>query len=70
MGCITKDIVGFNKDGAQIIGIIVRLNHKTVTIITRENHRWRVSYNYLFKVIDADVINQFEPKRISHLDSG
>ncbi len=59
------EIVGFNKDGVQIVGIITRLNYKTVTINTRDNHRWRVSYSYLFKIIDADLINQFDPKQIA-----
>ena|SRR3989337_3234379 len=58
-------VVGFNKDGTQVIGIIVRLNYKTVTIITKDNHRWRVSYSYLFKIIDTDVVSQFDPKQIA-----
>lgn len=59
------EVVGFNKDGTQIVGIITRLNYKTVTINTKDNHRWRVSYNYLFKIIDADLVNQFDPKQIA-----
>ena len=60
-----EEVVGFNKDGTQVIGIIVRLNSKTVTIVTKDNYRWRVSYNYLFKIIDADIVNQFDPKQIA-----
>jgi hypothetical protein len=59
------EVVGFNKDGTQIVGIILRLNYKTVTIITKDNHRWRVSYSYLFKIIDANLVNQFDPKQIA-----
>lgn len=59
------EVVGFNKDGFQIAGIIVRLNYKTVTIVAKDNHRWRVSYSYLFKIIETDLVNQFDPKQIA-----
>ncbi len=59
------EVVGFNKDDTQIVGIIIRLNYKTATIITKDNRRWRVSYSYLFKIIDADLVNQFDPKQIA-----
>lgn len=64
-GLRVGEVVGFNKDSIQIIGIIIRLNYKTATIVTKDNHRWRVSYNYLFKIIDADLVNQFDPKQIA-----
>ena len=60
------DVVGFNHDGSQIVGVIVRLNYKTVTMLTKDDHSWRVAYNYLFKVIDADIVQQFNPKQIVH----
>lgn len=48
------EAVGFNHDGEDVIGIIKRLNQKTVTLITNAGKRWRVSYSYLYKVHDAD----------------
>ena len=48
------DCVGFNNDGQQYVGTIIKLNHKTASLITRENKRWRVSYGLLFKVLDGE----------------
>jgi exopolyphosphatase/pppGpp-phosphohydrolase len=59
------DFVGFNKDGATIVGVIVRINHKTVSFITNGNCRWRVAYAHLFRIIDADIINQFDQKQVA-----
>jgi hypothetical protein len=62
---LTKDDVkigecaGFQNEKGQIIGVIVRRNQKTVTMITRDNCRWRVSYACLFKVIDAELTKLF-----------
>lgn len=53
------ECVGFDKDGEQIIGIVIRLNHKTVTMATQNNKIWRVSYSFLFKIIDAAVVKHF-----------
>mgnify|MGYP003540409742 CR=1 FL=1 len=47
--------VGFNHDGIQIVGVIVRLNHKTVTLITPEHKQWRVGYGCLYKIIDGEI---------------
>lgn len=58
------DCVGFNKDGEQIAGIVIRLNYKTVTLITKDHRRWRVSYQLLFKIIDADVVSTFDLKQL------
>lgn len=60
------DCVGFNHDGQEIFGIVIRLNQKTVSLITKDQHRWRVSYGVLFKVIDADIIKQFNGVQIAH----
>lgn len=49
------DLVGFNKDGMEIIGMIKRLNQKTVTLHTKEGYRWRVAYNYLFRVTNTTI---------------
>lgn len=59
------ECVGFSKDGEQVVGIVIRLNHKTVTLITPNQHRWRVAYSLLFKVIDAEVANMFDPKQLA-----
>lgn len=50
VGCL----VGFNKDGQEIVGNVERLNQKTVSLITKDNHKWRVSYSLLYSVIDGE----------------
>lgn len=53
------DCVGFNKDGEQIVGVVTRLNFKTVSLVTADHHRWRVSYSQLYKIIDTELAKQF-----------
>lgn len=48
------DCVGFNNDGQQCIGTIIKRNHKTASLITRDNKRWRVGYGLLYKVLDGE----------------
>ncbi len=48
------DCVGFNHDGLQSIGTITKLNHKTASLVTHDNKRWRVGYGLLFKVLDGE----------------
>ena len=48
------DCVGFNNDGQQCIGTIIKLNHKTASLITRDNKRWRVGYELLYKILDGE----------------
>lgn len=48
------DTVGFTIDDQKIIGKIIRLNLKTVTLITNDNRKWRVSYSLLFSIVDVD----------------
>lgn len=48
------DCVGFNKDGESIIGIIKRINHKTITLETNSGHQWRVAYSFLYRVYDVE----------------
>ena len=62
------DCVGFNHDGIQIIGMIIRLNQKTVSIVTKDRGRWRAYYRSLFKVIDAEIINMFNAREIAQWD--
>lgn len=49
------DRVGFNHDGEEIVGRIIRINQKTVTLETNDQFRWRVSYRALYTVIDGKV---------------
>lgn len=49
------DCVGFNKDGVSIVGIIKRINGKTVTFITKAGHQWRVAYSHLYRVHEAEI---------------
>lgn len=53
------DCVGFNKDGEEITGMVVRLNFKTVSLVTADRHRWRVSYASLYKIIDTELAKRF-----------
>ncbi|MBC8301759.1 MAG: hypothetical protein H8E55_39110 [Pelagibacterales bacterium] len=48
------DPVSFHKNGEIIIGIIKRINYKTVSIETRNHGKWRVGYPLLKKVVDHD----------------
>ena len=48
------DIVGFENNGKKIIGSVIKLNPKTVKLITNTQQRWNVNYEYLFAVIDAE----------------
>jgi len=49
------DCVGFNNDGESIVGIIKRINHKTVTLKTNMGNQWRVAYAHLYKIHDAQI---------------
>jgi hypothetical protein len=59
------DIVGFNEDDKTVAGVITKLNPKTVSIVTIDHRQWRVYYSSLYRVIDADIVNQFDPKQLS-----
>ena len=48
------DPVSFHKNGEIIIGIIKRINYKTVSIETRNHGKWRVGCPLLKKVVDHD----------------
>ncbi|HSW71054.1 MAG TPA: hypothetical protein VLH77_03640 [Gammaproteobacteria bacterium] len=54
------EFVGFNHDGIDITGMIVRLNQKTASVATLDRGRWRVSYGCLYKVIDAELAAKFD----------
>ena len=53
------DFVGFSREGEEIIGRVERLNQKTVSIITASNHRWRVSYQLLYPIIEGEQGTDF-----------
>ncbi len=47
------DAVGFrDRQNQDRYGQVLALNPKTVTILTRDQQRWRVAYQFLFPVID------------------
>ena len=48
------DMVGFEHNGNRIIGKVMKLNPKTVKLVTNTGMRWNVYYEHLFTVIDAD----------------
>ena len=52
------DCVGFNKEGQTIVGIVRRINQKTVTLLTPSGHQWRVAYAFLYRVHDAEMVHQ------------
>lgn len=49
------DTVGFEHKGDRIIGTVIKLNPKTVELITSSAQRWNVYYKSLFAVIDAEL---------------
>ena len=59
------ETIGFLGDNSQeTYGIITQLNPKTATVITRDGTKWRVSYGYLFKVLDTQAHQGFDSKMI------
>lgn len=60
------DCVGFNNDGKQCIGTITKLNHKTASLITSDNKRWRVGYGILFKVLDGESADRVSSMLIGY----
>jgi len=52
------DMVGFqDKYNKDVYGKVIRLNQKTATIITNDNTKWRVSYGFLYFVIDGEPVH-------------
>lgn len=46
------DRVSFQPEcGHEVVGTIVRLNRKSVTVVNTEGHQWRVSPTFLKKVV-------------------
>jgi hypothetical protein len=48
------DCVGFDNNGESIVGVITKLNHKTVSLKTNLDHQWRVHYPSLYRVHDGE----------------
>ncbi|MBA3570192.1 MAG: hypothetical protein H0W28_12860, partial [Pyrinomonadaceae bacterium] len=49
------DAVGFrDRQNRDKYGHVVTLNQKTATILTSDQQRWRVTYHFLFPVIDSN----------------
>lgn len=46
------DRVSFNHHGKIIVGNITRLNQKTVSILTDEQHKWNVAPDFLNKIVE------------------
>ncbi len=58
------DCVGFNNKGQDMMGIIKRLNPKTVTLMTDSSGQWLVGYSYLFRVHEGEMSTEKLSKRI------
>ena len=52
---VAKSDCVFTKDGESIVGIIKRINHKTVALETSSGHQWRVAYSFLYRVHDIKI---------------
>ncbi len=49
------DAIGFHdRQNQDKYGRVVALNQKTATILTTDNQKWRVAYQFLFPVIDSN----------------
>ena len=46
------DQVYFDNNGTRIVGTIVRLNPRSISVRTDDGHHWRISPNLLAKIID------------------
>ncbi len=50
------DRVGFrDRQNREQYGHVVSLNPKTAAVLTNSGHRWRVAYEFLFRVLDGTV---------------
>lgn len=56
------DYVGFDKDGKSIVGVVRRINRQTVSLETKWGQQWRVGYNYLYRVHEAEPPNDLLPE--------
>lgn len=49
-----SDIVGFEHNSGKIISKVMKLNPKTVKLVTNAGMKWNVYYEHLFAIIDTD----------------
>ena len=47
------DLLGFKHHDKQIVGHVVKINPKTVKLITNEKHTWNVYYGHLYHITDT-----------------
>lgn len=48
------DTVSFHPEcGHVVVGMIIRLNQKTATVMAENGHQWRVSPTFLSRVVDG-----------------
>jgi hypothetical protein len=50
---VGENVSFVGRDNQEMYGTIIQLNPKTATISARDGSRWRVSYSFLFKILDA-----------------
>ncbi len=56
MACFeTGDSVTFTPEcGHVVVGTVVRLNKKTITVVAKDGRQWRVAPSFLSRVINAE----------------
>ncbi|OGQ89236.1 MAG: hypothetical protein A2289_20685 [Deltaproteobacteria bacterium RIFOXYA12_FULL_58_15] len=53
------DTVSFTPEAGKIVvGTVVRLNQKTVTVVTKDGHNWRVAPSFLSRTTDANSLDR------------
>ena len=50
--------VSFDSKHGRQIGILTKFNQKTVTVVTDNGHRWRISPHLLTEVKEAELVKQ------------
>ena len=52
------DIVGFTHNGKDVVGMIQRINQKTVSLISTTGMKWRVGYSHLQRIHVAEGVRE------------
>ena len=56
-----NDIVSFNHNGNEITGRIIRINQKTVSLLTLDGkHKWNVSPSFINKILQEKTAEYYE----------
>ncbi|MBF0159798.1 MAG: hypothetical protein HQL58_09755 [Magnetococcales bacterium] len=58
------EMVGFHHNGGDLCGTIVRLNPKTVTLMTTQGQKWFVHYGHLFRIMEGESHHASDPMLI------